>query len=65
MDIRKHLQQQDNELREAIELLSEQYEWARARGHNVLAQAYLVAQAELLRRVADVKALIYLIGDEQ
>lgn len=65
MDIRNHLQQQENELREAIDQLGEQYVWARARGHNVLAQAYLVAQAELLRRVADVKALIYLIGDEQ
>lgn len=60
-----YLQQQENELREAISQLDEQYAWAKAREHNVLARAYRVGQAELLRRLADVKALIYLIDGEQ
>lgn len=65
MDIRKHLQQQYDELSEAIEQLSEQYESARVRGYKELARAYLVGQTELIRRLGDVNALIHLIDDEQ
>lgn len=65
MDIRSHLEQQATELGEAVDQLDEQYTWAKAHGRNVLAQAYLVAQAELLRRVADVNSLINILDDEQ
>lgn len=65
MDIRPHLIKQASEIGEAIDQLDEQYAWAKARGHNVLAQAYLVAQAELLRRVADVNNLINTLDAEQ
>lgn len=65
MDIRSHLVQQATELREAVSQLDEQYTWAKANGRNVLARAYLVAQAELLRRLYDVNALIHLIDAEQ
>lgn len=65
MDIRPHLQRQDNELREALRQLDEQYLWARARGYTELARAYLVGQAELLRRIAEVKRLIYVLDYEQ
>ena len=65
MDIRTHLVQQATELGEAAGQLDEQYSWAKARGHKELARAYLVAQAELLRRLYDVNALIHLIDAEQ
>lgn len=63
MDIRTHLQQQANELGEAVSQLDEQYAWAKARGYKELARAYLVGQAELLRRVADVSSLLGLLDD--
>ena len=65
MDIRTHLQQQERELIEAIAKLDAQYAWAKALDYNALACAYLVAQAELLRRVADVNKSIDILGDEQ
>lgn len=67
MGISTLLQQQANELSEAIEQLSEQHAWALARGYKELARAYLVGQTELLRRMGDVQALISLIeiDDEQ
>ena len=65
MYIRSHLVQQATELGEAASQLDEQYAWAKARGHNELARAYLVGQAELLRRLADVDALINHIDNEQ
>ena len=65
MDIRSHLVQQENELREAAGQLDEQYSWAKARGHKELARAYLVGQAELLRRLSDVNALITHIDSAQ
>lgn len=65
MDIRSHLIKQANELGEATEQLDEQYAWAKARGYNELARAYLVGQAELLRRVADVNSLINTLDDAQ
>lgn len=65
MDIRAHLQQQENELVEAINQLDEQYEWAKAHGRNVLAQAYRAGQAELLLRKSDITNLIRLIDNEQ
>lgn len=65
MDIRSHLVQQDNELSKAISQLDEQYAWAKARGYNALARAYLVGQAELLRRMSEVNALINHIDNEQ
>lgn len=65
MDIRNHLQQQENELSEAIGQLDEHYEWATERQDKELARAYLVGQAELLRRLADVQALINTLDDEQ
>jgi len=65
MGIRSHLVQQATELGEAISQLDEQYAWAKANGRNVCARAYLVAQAELLRRVADVNSLINTLDDEQ
>lgn len=65
MYIRTHLQQQENELREAISQLDEQYAWAKARGYNVLARAYLVGQVELLRNKAEIADLIRLAGGEQ
>lgn len=64
MDIRPHLVQQYKELGEAISQLDEQYAWAKARGYTELARAYLVGQAELLRRVADVNKLIDILDHE-
>lgn len=64
MDIRSRLVQQATELGEAVSQLDEQYAWAKARGYNELARAYLVGQAELLRRVADVNSLINTLDAE-
>lgn len=65
MDIRPHLMQQDNELREAIRQLDEQYAWAKARGYNALARAYLVGQAELLRNKEEIIKLVRLTDGAQ
>lgn len=65
MHIRTHLQQQENELAEAISQLDEQYAWAKARGYNVLARAYLVGQAELLRNKEEITKLIRLTDGAQ
>lgn len=65
MYIRSHLLQKENELSEAISQLDGQYALAKANGRNVLACAYLVAQAELLRTKAEITNLIYLIDGEQ
>lgn len=65
MDVRSRLMQQHHELSEAISQLDEQYAWAKARGYKELSRAYLVGQAELLRRVADVNSLINILYGEQ
>ena len=65
MYLHTHLLQKENELGEAIEQLSRHYVWARDHGYNVLARAYLVGQAELLRNKAEIKDLIRLAGGEQ